>query len=76
MRQAIVTKFHGPTNHRGARVKATADAGSITLPWDHALGVEGNHRAAAEALAKKYGWPLDMFGGGLPGSGYAFVYAD
>jgi len=76
MRQAIVTKFIGPTNNRGSRIKATADAGSVTVSYDHALGVEGNHRAAAEALALKYGWPLDMVGGGLPGSGYAFVYAD
>jgi hypothetical protein len=75
MRQAIVTKFHGPTNHRGARVKATADAGSVTVSWDHSLCIEANHRAAALALASRYGWPLDMVGGGLPGSGYVFVYA-
>jgi hypothetical protein len=74
MRQAIVTKFHGPTNHRAARVKATADAGSVTLAWDHRLNVEDNHRAAALALASRYGWPTDMIGGGLPGSGYVFVY--
>jgi len=74
MRQAIVTKFHGPTNHRGARVKAAAAAGSVTVSWDYALGIEENHRAAAKALAQKYGWPLDMAGGGLPGSGYVFVY--
>ena len=74
MRQAIVTKFHGPTNHRGARVKATADAGSVTVEWNHALCIEANHRAAALALASRYGWPLDMIGGGLPGKGYVFVY--
>jgi hypothetical protein len=75
MYQAIQTKFLGPTNFRGARVKATADAGSITLSWDYGLGVEGNHRAAAVALANHYGWPTDMVGGGLPGGGYAFVRA-
>ena len=33
---------------RGARVKAFADAGSVTLPWDSALmSVEGNNVAAA-----------------------------
>jgi hypothetical protein len=42
MRQAIVTKFLGPTDHRGSRIKATAEAGSITVSWDHGLGVEEN----------------------------------
>lgn len=78
--QAIVTSFFGPTNVRGSRVKAKADAGSITLNWDHSLGVEGNHRKAAEALRDKLGWNSDGYGrlhmGGLPGSGYAFVFED
>lgn len=75
MRQAIITKFMGPTNSRGARVKATADAGSITVGWDYALNIEGNHTAAAKALAMKLGWAGHWHGGGLPGSGYAFVLA-
>jgi hypothetical protein len=66
--QAIVTKFIGPSNVRGARVKATAAAGSITLSWDHALGHEQNHRAAAMALATKYGWNGRYVGGGMPGA--------
>lgn len=56
--QAIVTKFIGPTNHRGARVKATAQAGSITIEWDHARGIEENHDAAAVALCVKVGWTV------------------
>jgi hypothetical protein len=76
MRQAIVTKFLGPTYTQGGRVKASADAGSITVPWDHALGVEDNHRAAAIALARKLGWcerEDQWVGGSTPGAGYAFV---
>lgn len=73
IRQAIATKFIGPTNSRGGRIKATADAGSVTVAWDHGLNVEDNHRAAAEALARRYGWSTDLIGGGLPGSGYVFV---
>jgi hypothetical protein len=73
MYQAIQTKFHGPTNTRPARVSARADAGRITLSWDRALGVHDNHKAAATALARRYGWPEDMAGGSLPGSGYAFI---
>jgi len=78
--QAIVTKFFGPSNVRGSRVKAMCDAGSLTLSWDHSLGVEGNHRRAAEALRDKLGWDEPHYGrlhmGGLPGSGYAFVFED
>ncbi len=74
MRQAIVTKFLGPTNHRGSRVKATADAGSVTVEWSHTIDAEANHKTAALALASRYGWPPNMIGGGLPGGGYVFVY--
>lgn len=73
MRQAIVTRFLGPTNHRGARVKATADAGTVTVSWDYALGISENHERAAFALADKLGWTGNWVGGGLPGKGYAFV---
>ncbi len=66
MRQAIVTKYLGPTNHRGARVKATAYASSVTLPWDDALDVDHNHHAAAHALARKLGWKGQWRCGGMP----------
>jgi hypothetical protein len=56
MFQAITTKYLCPTNHRGARVKATAQAGSVTVSWDYALNADGNHTAAAQALAEKMGW--------------------
>jgi hypothetical protein len=54
--QAIITKYFGPTNTRGSRVKATAAAGSVSLPYDSALNSDENHRAVAEALCKKLGW--------------------
>jgi len=73
MYQAIQTKFLPPTNTRPSRVKATADAGSVTVSWDYALNVTDNHKAAAVALARRYGWPEDMVGGSLPGSGFAFI---
>lgn len=79
MFQAIQTKFLGPTNVKGSRVKAWAEAGSITVSWDYSLDSAGNHRAAAEKLAAKSGWVGEhygeMVGGSLPGnSGYAFVF--
>lgn len=72
--QAIVTKFLGPTNFRGSRIKASAAAGSITVSSDHSLGIEANHAVAAETLAAKLGWIGRWFQGGMPGdSGYCFV---
>lgn len=72
-RQAITTKYLGPTNARGSRVKATAAAGSVTLEWDDALNVEENHTLAAEALMARMGWKATLYRGGLPGGGYCFV---
>lgn len=54
--QAITTKYIGPTNFRGSRVKATAQAGSVTIPWDCAHNADENHRLAARILATKLGW--------------------
>lgn len=77
MRQAIVTKFIGPTNYRGARVKARAQAGSVVVPWDHGRDVDYNHKLAALVLAERYGWPAkwaDWTGGGLPdGTGNCYT---
>lgn len=74
MYQAINTKFLPATNVRGSRVKAIAEAGSVTLSWDHALNAEDNHVRAAEELARKFGWQGNWRGGALPkSSGYAFV---
>ncbi len=74
MFQAIVTKYIGPTNMRGSRIKAQASAGSLTLEWDNGLNPDDNHLAAAKALATKMGWQGHWFIGGLPkGNGCAFV---
>lgn len=55
-RQAILTRYHGPTNCRGPRVIARCDAGSITLEWNDALNIDENHSRAAAKLADKFGW--------------------
>jgi hypothetical protein len=81
MLQAIVTKYHGPTNHKGSRISARADAGRIMMSYDHALGISENHAAAAQALAERLGWTVAkgypaLAGGALPGNaGYCFVMA-
>ena len=71
---AILTKFIGPTNYRGARVKAFTTSGlRIIVPWDHALNVEENHDAAAIALCRKMGWGGKLVRGGTE-VGYAYAF--
>lgn len=56
--QSITVKFLGPTNHRGARFKATHPNGvsSVTRPYDYALSVSENEWQAAKALILELGW--------------------
>jgi hypothetical protein len=74
--QAIQTRYHGPSNTRGSRISAKADAGRISIPYPHELSGEACHRAAAEALCKKLGWDgvETLAGGQLPSGDYAFVF--
>jgi hypothetical protein len=75
--QAIETKYFGPTNTRGGRVRASAQAGKLSVAYDHGLNVEDNHAAAAIKLAKKLGWTSygDLHGGGnAKGDGFCFVF--
>ena len=76
--QAINTKYLGPTNNRGSRIKATCAAGSITIDYPHGLSGQATHRKAAEALVFKLGW-VDTYYGGLLGGqlangDYVFVF--
>lgn len=73
MRQAIETKYLGPTNFRGSRVKATSGSGlTLTVEWNHEFNSDVNHRDAAVALCKKLGWPIDLIGGSTV-KGFCFV---
>lgn len=81
--QAIVTKYLGPTNSRGSRIKATCEAGSLSVPYDYGLSDYGRHKQACDALRlklaksiakrhpgedyRKSSWLKPMVGGGLPG---------
>jgi hypothetical protein len=75
--QSIHTKYSGPTNTRGSRIRAIASggAGSVSVPYDHALSAEGNHDEAAKRLAAKMGWEETIVrGGGLKGQGNVYVF--
>lgn len=74
--QAIRTRTKGPTDHNGQRVIATAEAGRITVPWDHSLDHYNNHLHAARALADKLDWRMPQYswrGGMLPDGSRAWV---
>lgn len=54
MQQAITTKYIGPTNTRGSRIKASCERGSITVAWDYSLNPEENHAVAKKMLVSKF----------------------
>ena len=77
--QAIITTYMSPTNTRGGRLKAKADAGTLTIGYPHHLDVGAAHAHAAQQLIVKLGWTHDNYGtlitGSLPGDkGYAHVF--
>lgn len=77
-RQAIVTKYIGPSNHRGSRVKAFCEAGEFTMPWDCELSPEQNHMKAMVFLCGRLGRDSRNYAmGSLPANtGYVFVEAE
>lgn len=72
VRQAIITTFHGPTNHRGARITARARAGRITIPFEYGI-VDAAHARAACALADQYQWGRTWTHGVLPDGRHVFT---
>jgi len=72
--KAITTKYLGPTDFRGSRIKASdEDGNSITIPYPHELSGEAVYRKAAEALQQKMGWRGTLICGSLK-NGYVFVF--
>lgn len=73
--QAIETKYLGPTDTRGSRIKAVTANGkhSLTVSYDDALSSEDAHGSAAMALAVKIGWTGEMVAGSTR-TGYVFVW--
>lgn len=81
---AIHTKYIGPTNTRGSRIKAyTASWGSsrgyeATVPYNHALdGVDVHFEAVKALVAKnKLDWNLEdmRYGDSADGKGFSFCF--
>jgi hypothetical protein len=83
MRQGITTKFFGPTNTKGSRIKAIARkrdkwGGEMSLiePRNYGLETPDDHARVAKLLAAKLGWSGLYICGGKPADdGYMFVNA-
>jgi len=60
--QAITTKYIGPSNVRGSRIKAECAAGTLFYHYNDALSEDGNHSNAAQFLIHKLGWDLPCYG--------------
>lgn len=75
--KAICTKYLGPTDTKGARIKAYTGEESLTLPLDHALSGAERHEKVVRALLEKY-MPgcerIRLTYGEMP-SGYVFTFA-
>jgi hypothetical protein len=78
--KAIITKYLGPTNHRGSRIRVSAeDCKTITVSWSSELDSEDNHYAAAYEYACKMGWIAnserpETIGVKLIGGSYRYGY--
>ena len=77
--QAIRTHYIGPSNTKGSRIQAKCEARTIYVSYDHALDIDGNHKAAMLQLVKALGWDTDHYadlvGGTFDGDMY-WVFDD
>lgn len=83
---AIHTRYIGPTNHKGSRIKAYTCNGmgmkgfQATISYPAALNGEKAHFEAVKALVakNKLDWKLnDMrYGDSADGRGYSFCFAN
>jgi hypothetical protein len=74
--QAIVTKYIGPSNVKGSRIKATSASGvSAFSDYKSEYDTERNHREAIRKLCHKLGWHGHMVLGSTK-VGYVAVFVD
>lgn len=76
---AIHTKYIGPTNTRGSRIKAYTGSGfSATIPYIYEAGTVEAHFEAVKALVAKHSleWNLEemRYGDSADGKGYSFCF--
>ena len=84
--QAITTKYLGPTNTKGSRIKATCWLKSKTVAWDYLASTYVNHLAAIDALVSELNenrlkseyadcalWQVVATGSSADGKGYTTI---
>ncbi len=72
--QSIITRYLGPTNHRGARIRATTASGqALTVQINHSYSDGRCHAEAALELCKRLEWSGELVSGGTR-EGYVFVF--
>lgn len=69
------TRFIGPTNTRGARIRAwlgsdTHGAGAVTVSYDHSLSGAACHAVAAVASVAKFNAYIDTTYPGVDNAGF------
>jgi hypothetical protein len=73
MTKAIETRYLGPTDDHGTRIRALSSKGhGLVLAWDYELNDEGNHVRAARALAENARW-FGSWVGASTREGFLFV---
>lgn len=78
--KAIQTKYLGPTNTRGARIKASAEGvPSRFYPYDYNWDASDGHRRAAIQFIGALGWGKNwrvqgLASGALPDGSYAHCF--
>lgn len=75
MTQAIVTKFVASSRTKPCRMRASCEAKSIYVPYDHGMDAVDNHRIACETLLRALGWRGTYVPGGTS-LGTVWVRAD
>lgn len=81
MRQGITTRYLGPTNTKGSRIKAVARKAdnwgkemSLTDHMNNALNPDANHTRVAQLLATELEWKGVWIGAGKPeDDGYQYA---
>lgn len=72
----IKTKYLSASNYRGARIKASANGFTATIPFPYGESYENAHFEAVKALVAKHSldWDISRMGYGSDDNGYYFTF--
>jgi len=70
---AVTTKYLGPTDNRGSRIKATFGSENLIIPYHSNLNPAEAHQEAAYALLNYLKITFSELKGGEIKDGYAFI---